>query len=282
VTIPDSPARYPWAVLAVLCTSLFMTAIDFTVLNLALPALAAELGVTDSERLWIVDVFPLTIAALLITVGSLADRYDRKRIWLAGMVVFGAASAFAALAWSGAALIAARIALGVGATAVIASTIALLRATFPDARRRSIAIGIWSASSSLGAACGPILGGVLVERLGWRSVFLVNIPVVAAAVTAGVLLVPRQPRGGASRSDPASSVLSVIAIASLMYGLNHAGANPAIVTAAFVVSGVAAVAAFVRRQRCLPDPLVDPATFRRRDVTLAAGVIMAGCDTRYR
>ncbi|MCP2165032.1 MFS transporter [Goodfellowiella coeruleoviolacea] len=270
-----SPAvRHPWAVLAVLCASLVMGAIDFTVLNLALPDLTADLSLHVDEQLWVVDVYPLTSAALIITAGTLADRVDRKRLWLAGMAVFGAASALAALAWSGPVAIAARVVLGVGHAMILTATVALLRATFPDARQRSTAVGIWTASSSLGAALGPVLGGVLVDHHGWRSVFAINLPVVAVALVAGALLIARQPSGPGRPWDVRSSVLSVAAIAGAVYATNHATTNPLALTALLAVAGLALVVVFVRRQRRLAEPLLDVRLFTNRRFTLAALLIM--------
>ncbi|WP_157182610.1 MFS transporter [Sciscionella marina] len=252
----DMSTRHSWLTLAVLCVTLFVGAVDFTVLNLALPAIEADLVVTPSTRGWILDSYPMTVAALLLTVGALADRVDRKRLWLSGLVLFGLSSLLAVFAGSAALLVAARFGQGIGEALLLASTVAILRASFPDPAKRGTAVGLWTASSSLGAACGPVLGGVLIEQFGWRSAFLINVPIVALAAVFGAVLIIRVPPAAHRSWDVPGSLLSIGVLGLLLYTLNHVTANRWPLTAALLLIVLLGIAAFLVRQRKARVPLV--------------------------
>ncbi|KOG39504.1 hypothetical protein ADK74_28685 [Streptomyces decoyicus] len=187
LTETQQTTPHRWAALGVLCAALLMVGTDLTVLHVAVPTISRELLPSGSELLWIVDSYALTVAAGLITCGTLGDRFGRKRMLMAGFVVFGLASAGAALSVTPGQLIAARAALGVGGAMMMASTPAIIRAVFPDDRERSVAIGLWTAANSVGVSVGPLLGGLLIEHFWWGSVFLVK-PVVWATALLGVAL----------------------------------------------------------------------------------------------
>ena len=167
-----------WLVLAIVSSALFLIVIDMTVLYTALPRLTHDLAASASEKLWIINAYPLVVAGLLPGVGSLGDRLGHKRMFTAGLVVFGLASLAAAYAPSAEVLIAARVLLAVGAAMMMPATLSIIRLTFEDENERSFAIGIWAAVASGGAAFGPVVGGILLEYFWWGSVFLINVPVV--------------------------------------------------------------------------------------------------------
>ncbi|GLW07120.1 hypothetical protein Misp01_22500 [Microtetraspora sp. NBRC 13810] len=188
-----------WWLLVTVSAGLLLISVDMTVLYTALPTLTAELRADASQKLWIVNAYPLVMAGLLLGAGTLGDRVGHKRMFLAGLALFGAASLAAAFAPGPWALAGARAFLAVGAAAMMPATLSLIRTTFEDARERNIAIGVWGSMSVCGAALGPVLGGLLLERFWWGSVFLINVPVVLVALAAAAVLAPRG-SGRSSRS----------------------------------------------------------------------------------
>ncbi len=169
-----------WLILAILTSTLFLIIIDMTVLYTALPSLTSALNATSSEKLWIVNAYPLVVAGLLPGAGMLSDRIGHKRLFMTGLPVFGVASLCAAYSPSADFLIASRIFLAIGAAMMMPATLAIVRHVFIDKRERALAIGIWAAVASAAAAFGPIIGGILLEYFWWGSVFLINLPVVKA------------------------------------------------------------------------------------------------------
>jgi DHA2 family multidrug resistance protein-like MFS transporter len=264
--------RREWTALAVLALPCVVYAMDLTVLDLALPTLSADLHPSAAQQLWIVDVYGFMVAGLLITMGSLGDRIGRRRLLLLGAAGFAAASVLAALASSAAMLIAARALLGVAGATVAPSTLSLVTTLFQDARQRTLAVGVWITSYSVGAAIGPLAGGALLEHFGWSSVFLLGLPVSAVVLIAGPRLLPeyRDPAGG--RLDLASAGQSVVAVLAIVYGVKRCFDGPGLLA---IAVGVAAGLAFVRRQRRLDDPLLDLALLRgpRFRAVLAANLV---------
>ena len=171
---PAAPGR--WLVLAIVSSALLLIVVDMTVLYTALPRLTHELGVTASSKLWIVNIYALVVSGLLLGMGTLGDRLGHKRLFMMGLVVFGAASLAAAYSPNPGALIAARAVLAIGAAMMMPATLSILRLTFTDERERAVAIGVWASVASGGAALGPVIGGVLLEHFWWGSVFLINLP----------------------------------------------------------------------------------------------------------
>ena len=270
-----TPGPRAWAALAVLTLAVTLLAIDSTVLALAIPSLSADLSPTASQLLWIGDIYSFTLAGLLVTMGNVADRIGRRRLLLIGTLGFGMASIMAAFAPSAGALIAARALLGVGGATIMPSTLSLIRNVFPDARHRTTAIAIWSAGSSGGTALGPLVGGILLERFWWGSVFLINVPVMAAVIVTGLWLLPESKNDQGAPVDLASAVLSVLAIVPITYAVKsfaHDGLT--VVAIAALVGGLAAGWLFIRRQRTLATPLIE--LFRRPAFTWAiAATVLA-------
>jgi DHA2 family multidrug resistance protein-like MFS transporter len=262
-----------WLVLGIVSSALFLIVIDMTVLYTALPRLT--LAATATEKLWIVNAYPLVVAGLLPGLGALGDRLGHKQMFMAGLVVFGAASLAAAFAPSSAALIAARVALAVGAAMMMPATLSLIRLTFTDEKERAFAIGIWAAVASGGAALGPVVGGLLLEYFWWGSVFLINVPVVLLALAASALLLATRP-GDASRPwDLVGSVQVMVGLIGIVYAIKEVSKRDpswGVVALTFVV-GAAAMIVFVRRQRRIAAPLIDFSLFA--NPRFSSGVVTA-------
>ncbi|MFI8632344.1 MFS transporter [Microbacterium sp. NPDC077663] len=272
-TTAPSPRR--WLLLAVVSAGLLLITLDNSILYTALPTLTRELDASATESLWIINAYPLVMAGLLLGSGTLGDRIGHRRMFLIGLVVFGLASAAAAFAPTAAALIAARALLAVGAAAMMPSTLALIRVTFHDERERNIAIAVWGSVSVLGIALGPIVSGLLLEFFWWGSVFLVNVPVVLAAVIATLLVTPASTADRSKRWDAVSSAQAMIALTAavvLIKELAHTPPN-GIVVAISASAAVFGFWLFARRQRRLTEPLLEFSIFR--NPAFASGVLAA-------
>ena len=264
-----------WLVLATVSAGLLMVSVDTTVLYTALPTLTSDLQADASQKLWIINAYPLVMAGLLPGAGTLGDRIGHKRMYLTGLALFAAASLLAAFAPSPPVLIAARAFLAVGAAAMLPATSALIRITFDDEHERGIAIGVWGTMAVLGAALGPIVGGLLLQHFWWGSVFLLNIPVVLLALAATAAVVPGGPGHRDRPWDLIASLQALVALAGLVYAIQEA-AKPGPMPLAIVLALLAAAAAccmFVRRQRRQAYPLIDFSLFR--NPSLLTGVIAA-------
>lgn len=264
-----------WLVLSVVSSALFLIVIDMTVLYTALPKLTHALSATAAEKLWIVNAYPLVVAGLLPGLGTLGDRLGHKQMFMAGLLVFGLASLAAAFAPTPALLIAARVVLAAGAAMMMPATLSLIRLTFTDEKERSLAIGIWAAVASGGAALGPVVGGLLLEYFWWGSVFLINVPVVLVALSASALLLARRPGDSSRPWDLTGSVQVMFGLVGLTYAVKEAGKRePSWESAAVALAvGLAAMAVFIRRQRRSSAPLIDFALFA--NPRFAAGVATA-------
>ncbi|WP_245910178.1 MFS transporter [Nocardia amikacinitolerans] len=249
-----------WWVLGVLCLSLLVLMIDGTVLNLAIPSLIRELGATPSDVQWILDAYVLVFAGLLLTAGSLSDRFGRRRMLVTGLAVFGAASLAAVLATEPWQVIAARAAMGVGGSLLMPSTLSILMTTFAEDERRT-AMAAWSTVSMVGIVAGPTLGGFLLEHYWWGSVFLLNIPVAVLAIVAALVLMP-ETTGEQRPVDLVGVLLSVVALVSIVYVVIEREWNiPVIVLAAVAALG------FVAWESRSEHPMLPLGVFRNRDFT---------------
>ena len=260
---PARAGRREWAGLAVIALPCVVYSMDLTVLNLALPALSEDLQPSSAELLWIVDIYGFLVAGLLITMGTLGDRIGRRRLLLIGAAAFGLASVFAALSTSSEMLIAARALLGVAGATLAPSTLSLIRNMFEDAQQRTFAIGVWITSFSVGAAIGPLIGGLLLEHFWWGSVFLPALPVMGLLLIVGPRLLPEYRDPEAGRPDLVSVAVSLIAVLAVIYGLKQiAQDGVGAVALLSIAGGLAAGAVFARRQQQLTDPLIDLDLFR--------------------
>lgn len=264
-----------WTVLGVICAAILVVVIDVTVLHVAAPAMTEDLAPSSVALLWIIDVYPLVVAPLLVASGSLGDRFGRKRILLAGLVVFGLASALAAVAWSPIVLIAARAVMGVGGAMILPASMSIVRDVFEDRDERRTAVGIWSATMAGGAALGPLVGGFLVEHFSWHAVFLINVPVVLLVVPAGLRLLPESRAAEPPPWDTLAVVLAGTAILGVAFGLKHGArhgfADP--LAAGVLAAAIAAGTWFVRRQLARPEPLLDVRLFGDRAFAVAVGAV---------
>ncbi|MFI5804239.1 MFS transporter [Streptomyces sp. NPDC051561] len=268
-----------WVVLALLCASLTLVALDSTILHIAVPSVTEDLRPGSVELLWIVDSYPLICASLLILFGTLGDRVGRRRILLLGYALFGIASAAAALADTPQVLIAARALLGVGGAMIMPATLSILRAVFPDRRERSMAIGIWSAVTGIGAAAGPVVGGFLVEHYWWGSVFLINIPLMIVILPLGRLLLPESRGSGQGPWDVVGALMASAGVLGVVYGVKRAGSgDPALsaLTLGPLLVGLVLLVLFVRRQKRREHPLIDMKLFSRAAFTTSVGCIVLG------
>lgn len=259
-----------WLGLAALALPTLLVAIDMTVLHLAVPTITAALRPSAAQMLWIVDIYGFMIAGLLVTMGTLGDRIGRRRLLMIGAAGFGAASMLAAFAPNAEMLIATRALLGITAATLMPSTLSLLSTMFRNEAERGFAIAIWSSMFMAGAAIGPLFGGFLLEHFWWGSVFLANVPLVGLLLLAAPVLLPEYRAERAGRIDAASIALSLLGILSLIYGIKEIAAYGIGLTAWVAIAvGIVLLAAFVRRQLTLPDPMFDLSLFRRRTFTAA-------------
>ncbi|MER0245785.1 MFS transporter [Streptomyces sp. HSW2009] len=266
-----------WLVLVVLCVSLLLVAVDATVLHVAVPAVSEDLRPGAMELLWIVDVYPLVCASLLILFGTLGDRVGRRRVLLVGYGIFGLASALAALASTPQVLIVARALLGVGGAMIMPATLSILRQVFPDRRERAVAIGVWSAVAAVGAAAGPLLGGFLLEHFWWGSVFLINIPLMVAALPVGRWLLPESTGDHEGPWDVLGALMAAFGLFGLVLGVKRLGNGQDLIapgTLGPLLLGGALLTLFVRRQRRRTQPLVDLTMFARPAFGTAVGCIV--------
>jgi MFS transporter, DHA2 family, multidrug resistance protein len=266
-----------WIGLAVLALPCLLYSMDLTVLNLAVPSLSEDLRPSSSQLLWIVDIYGFFVAGSLITMGTLGDRIGRRRLLMIGAAAFGAASVLAAFSTNAAMLIATRALLGIAGATLAPSTLSLVRNMFLDSRERTLAISIWITSYSVGAAIGPLIGGVLLQYFWWGSVFLIGVPVMLLLLILGPMLLPefRDPSPG--RLDLVSAALSLAAILPTIYTLKQVaehGLHPG--DGVFLVVGLVAGAAFVHRQLTAAEPLIDLRLLRAPalSVSLAAYLLV--------
>jgi MFS transporter, DHA2 family, multidrug resistance protein len=263
--MPEAPraTRREWIGLAVIALPCLLYSMDLTVLYLAVPHLTADLKPTSAQLLWITDIYGFLIAGSLITMGTLGDRIGRRRVLLIGATAFGIASVLAAFSTTPEMLIATRALLGVAGATLAPSTLSLIRNMFLDPQQRTLAIGIWATSFSVGGAIGPLLGGVMLEHFWWGSVFLLGVPVMALLLVVGPKLLPEFRDPGAGRLDLTSAAMSLAAVLLVIYGLKQiAQDGMGWLPAVFMLAGVAVGVAFVRRQQRLADPLIDLRLFR--------------------
>jgi EmrB/QacA subfamily drug resistance transporter len=267
--------RRRWWALGVLSLSLVVIGMDNTILNVALPTLVRDLGASASQLQWVVDAYILVFAGLLLSMGSLGDRFGRKLALDVGLVVFAVGSTTSAFAGSAEVLIGARAFMGIGGALIMPSTLSIITNTFTG-RERGRAIGVWAALAGLGIVLGPVVGGWLLERFWWGSVFLVNVPVVIVALLLGWKLVPESKDPSATPLDPVGAALSIAGLISLVYGIIEAPSNGWTDPVTLACFGAAAVllGAFVAWELRVDHPMLRMSFFRDRRFTFGATSIM--------
>lgn len=269
--------RRRWWTLSILSLSLLIIGLDNTILNVAIPTLQREFSATATSLQWMVAAYILVFAGLLLTMGSLGDRFGRKRALQVGLLAFGLSSLFAAYAESSAQLIAARALMGIGGALIMPSTLSILTDVFPR-EERGKAIGIWAGVAGLGIGLGPLTGGLLLEQFWWGSVFLINIPIAGFALVAGLVLVPESRDPHPVSLDIPGAILSISAITTLIYSIIEApvrGWTDGLVIAGFLAGAVLA-AGFVYRELKTDHPMLNFAFFKNPRFSTGAGAIAIG------
>jgi MFS transporter, DHA2 family, multidrug resistance protein len=238
--------------------------------------ISTDLEPTSAQLLWIIDIYGFFVAGALITMGTLGDRIGRRRLLLLGAAAFGLVSVLAAFSPTAEWLIVSRALLGIAGATLAPSTLSLIFHMFQDPRQRSVAVGFWIASFSVGEAIGPVLGGVMLEHFWWGSVFLLALPVIAVLLIVGPRVLPEYRDPDAGRLDVASAAMSMVAVLAVIYGLKEIAQDGlSVLATAAIAAGLAVAVGFVLRQRRLTDPMIDVGLFRRRvfDAALAANFL---------
>ncbi|MGO4785258.1 MFS transporter [Cryobacterium sp. W22_MBD10_FK3] len=255
--------RREWLGLVLLMLPVLLISVDNTVLSFALPAISLDLRPSSTTLLWIVDIYPLVLAGLLVAMGTLGDRVGRRRLLLIGATGFGVVSAAAAFAPTAELLIAARAVMGFFGAMIMPSTLSLLRSLFLDARQRTLAIAVWAGAFAAGSSLGPIVGGVVLQHFHWGAVFLIAVPFLLPLVALARVLIPESKDPAPLRIDVLSVALSLLTLAPLVFAiktLTHDGVG--VLGVGALVLGLVAGALFLRRQLRIDNPLLDLALFR--------------------
>lgn len=264
-----------WLALVIIVLVYIPVAIDATVLHVAAPTLSMTLGASGNELLWIIDIYSLVMAGMVLPMGALGDRIGFKRLLMIGSVLFGLSSLAAAFAPSAGWLIAARASLAIGAAMIIPATLAGIRTLFTDARHRNIALGVWAAVGSGGAAFGPLIGGMLLEHFYWGSVFLINVPIVLIVVSLAARFVPAQQGRPEQPLNISHAIMLIVAILLLVYSAKTAlkGVLSPWMVACTLLTGAVMLFIFVRIQLRARVPMIDMRLFCHR--IILSGVVMA-------
>lgn len=264
-----------WLTLVIIVLVYIPVAIDATVLHVAAPTLSAVLNASGNELLWIIDIYSLVMAGMVLPMGALGDKIGFKRLLLIGSALFGGASLLAAMVTSASELIAARALLAVGAAMIVPATLAGIRTTFSQAHHRNTALGVWAAIGSGGAAFGPLIGGMLLEHFYWGSVFLINVPIVIGVMILTARYVPHQKGRAEQPLHLNQALVLIVAILLLVWSAKTAlkGTLPLWVIASALLSGAALLSGFVRLQLAASTPMIDMRLFTHR--VILTGVLMA-------
>src|SRR5919199_1680762 len=273
---PEEPAATPssrWRVLTVMCVGYFLVLLDVTVINVALPQIGSGLGSNTSGLQWVVDGYALALATLLLAGGTLGDLYGHKRVVLTGVVVFGLASLACGLAPNTGLLVAARVLQGIGAALLLPGTLAIITNAFPEPDRQARAIGIWAGIGSLALPAGPLLGGALVQGLGWRAVFFLNLPIVMFAGAVALRVVHESREAEGRRLDRAGIALGGLLLAAVTFAFiqaSHTGLGAPVLVA--IAVALVSLGCFLVVERSTPDPMLPLVMFTRRSFSTANAV----------
>jgi EmrB/QacA subfamily drug resistance transporter len=260
-----------WWALAVLCMTLLVITLDNTILNVAIPALVKDLEASTSQLQWIIDGYTLVFAGLLLTMGSLGDRFGRKGALMVGLAIFATGSMLSGLATSATMLMITRASMGIGGALIMPATLSLLTNIFHDPRERGRAIGMWAAVAGASGALGPVIGGLLLKHFSWGSIFFVNVPVIIVAIVAGWYLLPSSRDPDAPRLDLVGAGLSIVGLVALLWAIIEAPARGWGDTAVVVslLAGLLIIAAFVTWELRSSHPMLDVRFFKNRRFTAA-------------
>jgi MFS transporter, DHA2 family, methylenomycin A resistance protein len=260
-------------VLVVMCVGYFLVLLDVTVVNVALPSIGADLGTGVDGLQWVVDGYAIALASLMLAGGTVGDLHGHKRVVLSGLAIFGAASLGCALAPDTAVLVASRVLQGVGAALLLPGTLAVIAHAYPERGEQARAIGIWAGIGSVALPAGPLLGGALIEGIGWRAVFFINVPIVIAAFAAALVVVRESTDPQGRRLDAAGVALGALTLAAAIFAIIDAGHGGRIAAVAIAVAvGLAALGAFVATERAQAEPMLPLKLFRRADFSAANAI----------
>src|SRR4051812_22913044 len=260
-----------WWALGVLCVSLLVITLDNTILNVAIPDLIRDLGATTSQMQWIIDGYTLVFAGLLLTLGSMGDRFGRKGALMVGMVIFGLGSIMSGLSDTPTELIFTRASMGIGAALIMPATLSLLTNIFRDSKERARAIGAWAGVAGASSALGPVIGGLLLQHFSWGSVFFVNVPVIAVALVGAWYLLPSSKDPDAARLDPIGALLSIVGLVAVLWAIIEAPSK-GWSSAGVVVPlglGIVVLGGFVVWELSSSHPMLDVRFFKDRRFTAA-------------
>ena len=271
-------SRRKWLALGLLCLVQFMVVLDVAIVNVALPSIQVDLGFSQGDLQWVISAYALVFGGFLLLGGRAADIVGRRRLFLAGLVVFTAASLLAGLAWSDTSLIAARVLQGLGAAVITPAALSILSTMFPEGRERNIALGAWGAVGGFGAVAGVLLGGILTDALSWEWIFFVNVPVGVAAFLIAPFLLEESRDAEVKSFDLPGAVLVTGGLSTLVYAVTQAGQEGWLAGETLVSFGIAAalLAGFVGWELRHPDPLMRFGILRTSTVSGAnvAGFIL--------
>ncbi len=264
-----------WLVLLAVIMAFLPVVLDMTILHVAVPSLTQALGASNTQVLWVIDIYPLLMAGLLVPMGTLADRIGNRKLMLTGLAIFGVASACAAFAPTAQALIAARVLLALGGAMIVPCVLGLIRRTFEDEAERGMALGLWGTVGAAGAALGPLVGGALLEHFWWGSAFLMNLPVMAIVWPLCWFLLPANEEKTAGKWSIAQALMLIAGLIGVVYAVKAGFAGkgaPAVIWSSFVI-GAALIAGFARIQLKSDQPMLDLSLFARP--AILAGITMA-------
>jgi EmrB/QacA subfamily drug resistance transporter len=283
LTSQSDPPEARWMVLAVVCVAVFAINVDTTLVNVTLPTLVRDLDASTSELQWVVDAYNLAFAALVLAAGSLSDRFGRKGALITGLAVFGLATAAGSLATSTGQLVVARAVMGFGAAIVFPNTLSILSNVFTDRTERAKAIGVWGATTGMGVAFGPIVGGFLLEHFWWGSVFLAMAPAAVVAILLVAVAVPTSRDPSTPRLDRVGLALSTTGIGLLVYSIIEAPARgwSAPASVAGFAGGIATLALFAAWERRVSSPMLDVRLFANLRFSAASASVTVAFFTLF-
>ena len=274
VTPPSALHARRWVILIAVMLAFLPVVLDMTILHIAVPSLTLALQASTTQVLWIIDIYSLLMAGLLVPMGTLADRIGHRKMLLTGLFVFGLASVVAAFSLTPWMLIAGRILLAFGASMIMPCVLGIIRRTFEDPGERAMALGLWGTVGAAGAAVGPLVGGTLLEHFWWGSVFLINIPVVLVIMPIIAFILPEKEIVSPGKWQISQALLLIIGIIGLVFAIKtgFGGKEPlAIVVLAFLI-GAAALTIFVRHQLSAAEPMLDVTLFSRPAIVIGVGM----------
>jgi DHA2 family multidrug resistance protein-like MFS transporter len=259
-----------WLVLTAVILAFLPVVVDMTILHIAVPSLTAALGASGTEILWIIDIYPLIMAGLLVPMGTLGDRAGHRRLMLTGLTIFGTASVCAAFSTTAMMLILSRAFLALGSSMIMPSVLAIVRQTFEDPKERAVALGVWTTVGSAGAAIGPLVGGFLLEHFWWGSVFLINVPIMLVVLPVVFVLVPNRPVAAQGSWKIGHAMLLIAGLIATVYAIKSGfkAAELSVWNLAVLVAGLGLIGWFARLQVVSSQPLLDLSLFRKPAISV--------------